>query len=335
MVGVAGATGALGKEILLVLDKAPWRPEKLVALASNRSTIPFVEYGSSSLTVEDLAEHDFADLDVLILAVPTEVAKEAAERAIGEGVAVVDCSGAFSEDPDERMVVPWVNPESVKDLPARGLLAIPGAPALLLGSVLGPLWRAGIRGAVSATVLVSASHSGRDGVEELSKQVVALFNSGTPPRKVFDQGLAFDLIPQVGNADQGWTDQERRAAAEVAILVPEVEQIAVTMVGVPLFSSISATVQVRLEGSASLERIAQLLEMGGVQVPKPGPRQIPRPRRVEGHPFVHVGRLRLDEQGNLHLWATLDNLRGSAAAAVGCAGVLVKARTSSDDSLSR
>jgi aspartate-semialdehyde dehydrogenase len=325
-IGVVGATGALGKEILAVLDKAPWRPERVLAYASPRSEIPTVDYGDDSIPVDDLEHANLEDLDALLIATPSDVAREIGERAIGDGVAVVDCTGVFAQDDDVPMVVPWVNPEALRDMPPRGVLAIPSAAALMIGSVLGPLRRAGLAGPTTATLLMPASDAGRAGIDELSRQVVALFNSATPPRKVFDQGLAFDLLPQLGDAGaDGWTDREARTAHEVARMTGV--SPTVTLVGVPVFSGISGTLIVETP-DVPVDRVVQILIDGGVQVPKGGSRALPRPRKVEGHPFVHVGRVRRDGAGRLHLWASVDNLRGSAAVAVGCAGALVKARKS-------
>lgn len=332
-IGIAGATGALGKEILEVLDEAPWRPDKVVPLASAASEVPFVEYGGEQVAVDDLQGEALDDLDALILAVPAAVALEAGERAIAEGVLVIDCSGAFADRPDVPIVVPWVNPEVLQELPLAGVLSIPGAAALLLSGALGPLRRAGIEGPVEATVLLPASVRGRAGMEELSAQVIALFNQGTPPRKVFAHGLAFDLLPQVGEVGpEGWTDQEARVEAELRRLLGTDVPIDVTLVGVPLFSGVSAEIHLRAQRHAPLDLLERVLQDGGAVLPKaPGSRYLPRPRRVEGHPFVHVGRIRPDRTGNgFHLWASMDNLRGAAATAVATTGAVLKLSAAAD-----
>jgi len=326
-IGLAGATGALGKEILAVLDEAPWRPDRVVALASPSSSVPFVDYGEEQLPVDDLEMEALEDLAALILAVPPAVARVAGERAVAAGVPVIDCSGVFAEDPGVPLVIPWVNPEALEELPSQGVVAIPSPTATLLASVLGVLRRAGVRGEVDATVFLPASVFGRDGMEELSAQVIALFNQRTPPRRVFDHGLAFDLVPQVGAVDdEGWSEVEVRAEHELRRLIGLVEPAAITIVGVPLFSGISASVHVRTAQVVDSGLVARILRDGGAVLPRSsGARYLPRPRRVNAEPFVHVGRVRRDRSGKgLHLWVSLDNLRGSAAIAVATAGVLLK-----------
>lgn len=325
-IGIAGATGALGKEVLAVLDKAPWRPDKVVAMASAQSTVPHVEYGDEQLPVDDLAAADLEGLHAVVLAVPGDAAREVGERAIGDGVLVIDATGVFAEDDDVPLVVPWVNPEALGAGSPRGVYATPGAPAILLGSVLGPLRRGGLVGPTDATVMLPASAYGRAGIDELSRQVVALFNSATPPRKVFEQGLAFDVLPWVGAiGPDGWTDAEETARAQLRRLVGDDEPAAITLVVAPVFSGMGATVTLRLPADIPIDRIERLLQDGGVQLPKaPGARNLPRTRKVEGQPFVHVARVRRGGDGAVHLWAAMDNLRGSAAVAVSTAGALLR-----------
>ena len=327
-VAVFGATGAVGKEILTLLDKAPWRPESVSAFASARSEVPSVDFGEKSISVEDAEDASFDGFDAVFLAAPPSVARELGERAIADGALVVDLSGAFSADEDVPVVAPWVNPEALRESPLRGIVQVPSGPALLVASVLGPLQRAGLYASASATVLVPASAEGRGGIDELSRQVVALFNNAPPPRKVFEHGLAFDLLPQLGEVDaNGWTEREARAMREVSAVIGA-RSPSVTLVGAPVFSGMSATIQIRLAEPATGDRLLRVLSDGGVQLPKqPGVRGLPRPRKVEGHPFAHVARLRPDPEGDgLHLWAVFDNRRTTAAAAVGAAGALRRAR---------
>jgi len=324
-VGVAGATGALGKEIVALLDTAKWRPETVVPLASASTTVPFVDYGGERVAVDNLAGEALDNLDALILAVPSEVAVEAAARAAEEGTLVVDCAGAFLEDPEVPTCLPWVNPQALSE-PLRGIISIPSSPATLLASALGPLTRAGLEGPFNATVLLSASHWGRAGIDELSRQVVALFNAGTPPRKVFENGLAFDLLPQLGALDDGgWTADELRVVAELRQIIGVQTELDVTLVAAPVFSGVSASCEIRPGRHVPVELARQILSDGGVRIGEDdSARACPRPRRVEGQPFTHAGRIRLDGSGNLHLWLSMDNLRATAAVAVSACGVLVR-----------
>ncbi len=324
-VGIAGATGSVGQEVIKVLDAAPWRPDEIVPLARAATTIPFVDYGGAQVAVDDLVHQVWDELDLLIVATPKDVAREAAGGAIDDGVLTVDCSGAFADDDDVPLVVPWINPEKVQAAVEAGAVSVPSGPALLIASILGPLRRAAVDGAAAATVFVPASIYGRHGIEELSKQVVALFNSATPPRKIFENGLAFDLAPQLGVVDEfGRTALESRVAAEVNTLVG-MPIHRVTAVGVPVFSGMSAQLSIRATRRVPAELVSQILADGGVIVADDNSaRSVPRPRSVEGHPFAHVGRIHVDHDGEIHIWCAIDNLRATAAAAVACGGALIK-----------
>ncbi len=323
-VGIAGATGALGTEVLKVLDSAPWRPAAVVPLASRSTRTQFVDYGDERVAVDDLELEALGGLDAVIVCLPVEVARPLVDGAAREGVAVIDCSGATLTDATVPLVAPALNGDELDGPRDRDVVAVPAPPALLIASVLRPLVEAGIAAGADANVLVPASLAGRAGIDELSAQVIALFNSGTPPRRVFERGLAFDLLPAWDPPGAtGWTGTEARAAIEIARLCRA--RVTVTVVGVPCFTGVAATLRVPLLQHVEAEAVADLLRQAGVVVSTaPGRRELPRPRSVDGDPRVHAGRLRLaPDRSALHLWLTMDNLRATAAAAATCCAALV------------
>ncbi len=326
VVGVAGATGALGKEILAVLDKAPWRPARVVPLASARSQIPFASWGEEQVAVDDVANADLEAMDLLFCAMPDDASTDLITRARDADVPVVDCSRSRAGDADVPCVIPWINPQHLEERPP--IVRIPSSAAILLASLLGPVARAGLSGEVDATMLVPASAWGRDGIDELSRQVTALFNSATPPRKVFPGGLAFDLAPVVGTlGPDGWTDREREVASEAAAVSAWEGDVRVTLIGVPVFSGLSVQLRWTPSRQAPRELIDQILVDGGVRRPEgEGARRVPRPRRLDGQPFAQFDRVRVDSAGGVHLWAVSDNLRSAAAVAVSTGGVMVRWR---------
>ena len=323
-VGVAGAPGALGKEVVQVLEMSAWKPDEIVPLARAASTTAFVEYDGRQIAVDDLSEQAMEELDGIVLAVPGEVAREAAARAADEGIATIDCSGVLAAEGAPR-VVPWLTPDRLVQWPDNGVVSLPSAGAMLIASVLAPLARAGIQGLAHVTLLVPASEAGRRGIDELSRQVVTLFNAGTAPRKVFPDGLAFDLLPQLGElGDDGLSGLEARVAAEVRDLIGL--PVVVTAIRVPVFSGTSAAIVVHGARRTASELVERVLSDAGVELPEaPGSRYLPRPRRVEGDTRVSVGRIRYDPAGALHLWSAADNLRLGAVAAVGALGALLRA----------
>jgi aspartate-semialdehyde dehydrogenase len=327
VVALAGATGALGKEILAVLERAPWNPSAVVPLASAGSTVPFVEFSDRQIAVDDLANFDAAEVDLIIAAVPDDVARPLVDEAVQLGVAVVDCSAAFHGDPDVPAIVPWVNPMALNNLP-RGVARVPSAPAMMLSSVLGPLARSGVEGPADAVVMVPASHWGRSGIDELSRQVVTLFNAGAAPRKVFPDGLAFDLLPQVGGVQaDGWTDLEHRIIDDARLVSGWTGELRVTVIGVPVFSGMGAELRIRTGRALAPDLIHRILIDGGNRAAEEeGARFVPRPRRVEGTPFASVGRVRSTPDGGLTVWLAMDNLRATATVAVATGGAVLRDR---------
>ena len=211
-VALVGATGAVGQEILSVLDKAPWRPNRVVPFARPSTKTPFVEYGEEQLAVEDLNFANLADFNLVFVATPAAAASEIVENVVRQGVPVVDVSGVSSLQGDVPLVIPWVNPEAFERVGARGVVSVPGAAASIVASVAGPMVRANLLSSFSGTVLVPASGWGRDGLDELSGQVVALC-SGT---RRYLRGLAFDVMGEVGQRlDSGSTVAELMAETQV------------------------------------------------------------------------------------------------------------------------
>lgn len=322
-IGVAGATGALGKEILTALERVRWTPERVVPMARQSTRIPFVTFNDQQIAVEDLNVENLDELDLIFLALPADAAIEVGTRALREGVLVIDCSGALENS--IAPVIPWVNPHALAE-GTGGLATVPAPATILLSSVLAPLVRAGLTGDVEATVLIPASCSGRDGVEELSKQVIALFNNGTPPRRVFPTGLAFDLIPQVGLLNsEGWTHGESRIRDELQQMLGI--EVTATMVQVPVFTGVSAQISLASDAPVIPGLVEKIIQDGGVRMAEgQEARTVPRPRRVDGQAFAWAGRVRIDEESQtLRMWASMDNLRGAATVAVGLAGVMLQA----------
>lgn len=326
-IGLVGASGSIGGDLLRVLDQVPWRPGEVRAYARAATEVPFVSYGEDEIPVDDVLHADLADLDALIVAVPRDDAEGVVEAGVSAGVSVVDVSGGRLDDLDTPLVVPWINPEAFQRGRPRDVVSIPSAGATLLASVLGPWTRAGLGGRPSATVLLPANAWGRDAAEELSRQVISLFNASTPPRRVFPDGLAFDLLPQVGAPGAtGWTGPELRTVAEVFRLTGA--RVDVSLVGVPVFAGVSATLTFTGSRLPEPEAVARVLAEGGVDVfDGHDARKLPRPRRVDGSSFARVARIRRAPDGEaLHLWLAADNLRVTATAAAGATALLLRAR---------
>lgn len=320
-IGLVGATGAVGQEILGVLDGVPWRPE-VVAFAGPASTTPTVSYGDEVLPVDAASDLDAVAFDAILVASADGTGSAAVEAAAAAGCVVVDLSGARRDDLGTPLVPPWAPGQVAEGDAAHDVVAVPSAAAALLATLLAPM--RGVSG-VEATVFLPASAWGRGGIDELSRQVVAMFNSQPAPRRVFPNGLAFDLIPHVGAPTaSGWSDQELRVAVELARLVGL--RVDVSLIGVSAFSGISATLRFDAGDLDPDDVAARLQSSGVVLVPGVDGRTVPRPRRVEDAPGIQAARLRRGASGATHLWAAADNLRLPADLAVAATEALLRRR---------
>lgn len=313
-VAIIGASGAVGRDLVTALERSSlpiggWR-----LVASRASKTSSVEIGDQAVKVHPappvLAESALMeDVDLVIFATPPEVTREQAPPLADDGVAVIDVGAALADR--GVLVVPGVDVTALAGFPESRIACSPPAATVLVATALAPLFANGADRA-HGTVLLSAGVAGRDGMEELSAQVVALFNHGDPPRTVFPGGLAFDLQAQVGQTDQPWTSAERRLAAEVgAILRVPPQHLAITVALAPLFSGLAASLHVSLPGGISAEGARAVFEEAAtVRLTDP----VPGPRRLTGKATAYVGRLRPDPLGDgLSLWAAADNLRFGAS----------------------
>ena len=314
-VAVIGATGAVGRDLLAVVGRSNLPVAGFRLFAGTGSNGEVIEINDRSHRVSSLPPVGdlpavFEGIDVAFIAATADVAKLVIPVLQELDVPVIDIGAAHADK--SPVMVPQVSVEPIADFPDTRVMCSPSAPAVILSTVLGPL---AARGAISSrgTVLLSASTAGKAGAEELSAQVVSLFNSKTPPRTVFPSGLAFDIHGQLGDVVEGWTTTERRIALEVAdVLNWTPEQALMSVALVPVFGGITANLTIEFDHAVNVDDIRQLLdEAPGLRVGDP----VPGPRRVAGDSAIYVGRMRVDpDPHRLHLWLSADNLRVGATA---------------------
>jgi aspartate-semialdehyde dehydrogenase len=312
-IAVVGATGAVGQDLLEALSASDLPLGGIRPIASRTTRRLEVEIRGRNQRVllmpESLADSPHIEgVDLVIFATPPEVTRQHAPAIAEEGIATIDIGGSLPGL--APLCVPAVSDEALEIFSQTRLISSPSAPAVALASVMGPLMTLGAD-AVRGTVMLSASAAGRAGIDELGKQVLALYSSGEPPRAVFPSGLAFDLISQVGELQEGWTSTERRIALEVAAITGLAPQsIGLTVAMVPLFAGAALSVFVQIDPLPREEELLHFLsDSDALRIGDP----VPGPRRLVGRPTIHVGRLRPDPLGaGVHLWAAMDNIRAGA-----------------------
>ena len=334
-IALAGATGAVGRAVLQVLEDLEVEVAELRLLASSRSAGQELEFAGDSLRVVEPRAGSFKGCDVALLATPAEVSRRLAVQAREEGCLVVDHSGAFRAEPDVPLVVAVVNDAALAAPPPRGIVANPGAIAIMLTQLLAPLRAAAGLARVHVTSLHSVSGAGQRGVAALEGEVASLMNAREPDAPAaFPHRIAFNLVPQVGTFDVGGdgasTGEQELVREARAILGAASLPIQATAIRVPVFYGHSLAVNVKTERPLSVVAAREALRAApGVKVvDDPAERVYPMPMLAVNDDAVLVGRLREDatQVNGLDLFAVGDNLRTGGATNLVRVGLLLADR---------
>lgn len=330
-VGVVGASGAVGREIVKILHARSFPIEKLTLLASARSLGKTVEFGRRDHAVDELKESSFKELDLALFSAGAAVSREYAPLAAEAGCVVIDNSSAWRSDPDIPLVVPEVNPDDLAYYERRGIIANPNCSTIQLVVVLHPLAEMAGLERVVVTTFQSVSGAGQKGIDELSNQVRALFSGQQLEVAVHPHQIAFNCLPQIGPfREDGYTEEEWKLVAESQRILglPGLE-VSPTAVRVPVFSGHSESISVETIEPLSVEEAQELLARApGVKLlDDPAAGAYPMPYHATGKDEVFVGRIRKDpfRDNILNMWITADNMRkGAALNAVQIAELLVE-----------
>lgn len=326
-VAVLGATGAVGREMLRLLDERRFPASEVLALASPQSVGERVDYGRRQLVVQAAEPAILDGVEILLSAVPPELARRVIPEAVKRGATCIDSSGAFARDPQVPLVVADINPEAL--LQRARVIALPGAAATMLAMALAPLHAQARLRRVVVSTYHSVSEAGRRGIDELSQQTIALLNQVPYDVKTFPARVAFNTLPQIGP----WGEDDQ-CAEELDItrdlrrvLGQQALPMSVTVAQVPVFAGHALAVHAEFESPLPPERARELLGAApGVEViDAPLEGRYPMPLDCAERDDVLVGRLRVDRSvpHGLVLWVVADNLRrGGALGAVQVASLL-------------
>ena len=316
-VGIVGATGVVGQELLRLLHERHFPAATLRLFASARSAGKMVERGGRIYTVEEAKPGIFADLDVAFFAVDGATTKALAPDAVAAGCLVMDKSSAFRMDPAVPLVIPEINPEGLRQ--HRGIIANPNCSTAVALMALWPLHQAfGLKRYFTATYQ-SVSGTGADAVQELEDQIQAYAKGAPLPRKVYPYQIAFNAIPQVDSfGADGYTGEETKMAQESRkIMGLPALKVSATCVRVPVVRAHSMAINAEFERPVSVEaaRAAIAAFPGAQLVDEPAKSVYPTPLDFSSQVKCGVGRIRLDSalENGLALWVSGDNLWKGAA----------------------
>lgn len=328
-VAVVGATGAVGAEMIQVLEERKFPVETLHPLASSRSAGGTVSFRGSDVTVQELTKDSFAGIDIALFSAGSDVSKEYAPIAAKAGAVVIDNSAAWRMDKDVPLVVPEVNPHDLAK--HKGIIANPNCSTIQMVVALKPLHDEARIQRIVVTTFQSVSGTGKEAMEELMEESKALLSFGQPEPKVYPYQIAFNCLPHIDEfLPTGYTKEEMKMLHETRKIMGDATiRVTATTVRVPVYIGHSEAVNIETERKLTANEARAILSTApGVQLyDDPAHALYPMPLIAAGQDDVYVGRIREDESipNGLNLWVVADNLRkGAALNAVQIAELLVR-----------
>ena len=330
-VAVVGATGAVGRKMLEILEERNFPVANLKVLASARSAGQTLTYNGKFLDVEELKENSFAAVDIALFSAGASVSQRFAPFAVKSGCIVIDNSSAFRMEPGTPLVVPEVNPETIGENP--GIISNPNCSTIQMVLALKPIHDKFKIKRVVVSSYQSVSGSGQKAIDELQSQTKSILEERSFIPNVYPYQIAFNCLPHIDNfLDNGYTKEEMKMINETRkILGDDSVQVCPTTVRVPVFYSHSESLNIETEGLITGSAVKELLKgQSGISVVD-DPQNNEYPLAIEGEDEneVFVGRIRDDIscERAVNLWVVSDNLRkGAALNAVQIAELIIARR---------
>ena len=328
-VAVVGATGAVGREMVAVLEERKFPVETLRLFASERSAGETMDTMGQCLTVELLTQDVFGGIDIALFSAGEAISREFAPSAVRAGAVVIDNSAAFRMEPEVPLVVPEVNPHAA--MKHQGIVANPNCSTIQMVVALKPIHdRVAIRRVV-VTTFQSVSGKGKEAMDELMDQIRALLSFQDVRPEVFPVQIAFNCLPHIDLFEENaYTKEEMKMVHETRkILEDDAIRVTATTVRVPVMVGHSESVNLELAGPLSAGEARAILSgaPGVVVFDDPSRNLYPTALDALGKDEVFVGRIREDDTipHGLNLWIVADNLRkGAATNAVQIAELLIQ-----------
>ncbi len=323
-VAVVGATGAVGQQIVRLLEERDFPIKTLKLLSSARSAGKKVLFKGSEVTVEEATPDSFADVDIALFSAGGDISKALAPHAVRHGAVCIDNTNAYRMDPDTPLIVPEVNAHRIAD--HKGIIANPNCSTIQMVAALKPLQdRYGIDRIIVSTYQ-AVSGAGNQAIEELKRQSQAVLAGEDVQPDILPVGalpikhqIAFNAIPQIDKfQDNGYTLEEMKMVRETKkIMEDDSIKVTTTCVRIPVVYGHSESVYVELKQDADLSDVKQLLQdaPGITLVDDPSNQSYPLATEAAGQNDVFVGRVRcdLDNPRAFNMWIVSDNLLKGAA----------------------
>ena len=328
-VAVLGATGAVGQEMMKILEERNFPVGKLIPLASARSAGKTLKFKGEDVTIQEACNTAFEGVDIVLGAAENDIAQKFAPAIVKAGAVFVDNSSAFRLDPNVPLIVPEINPEDVSW--HNGIISNPNCSTIITVTAVNALNQLSPIKAMTASTYQAVSGAGAGGPIELMNEVEALREGKTYEPKVFSHQIAYNLIPQIGGEQfEGYTSEEMKMQNEGRKIMhlPELK-VSCTCVRVPVVRSHSISVSLHFDHKITVAEAREVLKHApGVKlVDDLAKKEYPMPLDTSNQDIVFVGRIRPDltDDNGLCLWCCGDQVRkGAATNAIQIAELLVK-----------
>ena len=328
-VAILGATGAVGQEMIKILQERNFPVGKLIPLASKRSVGKTVSFRGEEIAIAEARTDAFEGVDIVLGAAQNAIAKEFAPAIVKAGAVFIDNSSAFRMDPKVPLVVPEVNPKDADW--HNGIIANPNCSTIITVTAVNALNTIAPIRTMTASTYQAVSGAGAGGPVELMEEVKALAHGGTYEPKVFSHQIAYNLIPQIGSESfEGYTTEEMKMQNEGRKIMhlPQLK-VSCTCVRVPVVRSHSISVSCHFDVPVTVEQAREVIAKapGCKLVDDLANKSYPMPLDTSDQDIVFVGRIRPDltDENGLCLWCCGDQVRkGAATNAVQIAELLIK-----------
>ncbi|WP_013321868.1 aspartate-semialdehyde dehydrogenase [Gloeothece verrucosa] len=316
-VAILGASGAVGTELIELLESHHFPVANLKLLASGRSAGKTLLFKGQALTIEEVNEGSFKGIDLVLASAGGSISKAWAKTIVSSGAVMVDNSSAFRMDPKVPLIVPEINPQAAAE--HQGIIANPNCTTIIMAVAVYPLHKVQPVKRMVVATYQSASGAGARAMEEVKIQAQAILNQQTPTAEILPYPLAFNLFPHNSALNElGYCEEEMKMINETRKIFGDSEiRISATCVRVPVLRAHSEAVNLEFEQPFPVKKAQEILaSAAGVKVVEDWQKNyFPMPIEASGQDDVLVGRIRQDlsHPNGLELWLCGDQIRKGAA----------------------
>jgi len=321
-IAVVGATGAVGNEIIQILEQRDFPIDNLYLLASAKSKGKKIEFKGEELIVEDLAEFDFSRANIGLFSPGGKISAEFAPKAAKAGCIVIDNTSHFRMQNNVPLIVPEVNPNTLEEFfqddKRTNIISNPNCSTIQMVVALKPLHEKSIINRIVVSTYQAVSGAGKIGMDELFNQTQTIYANQEVKKDKFTKQIAFNVIPHIGSfLDNGNTEEEQKMIDETKKILDEGIKVSATCVRTAVFIGHSEAINIEFDSPLDAKEAQEILEKSeGISVIDHRKDEgYVTPVEIAGEDKVYISRIRNDEtlDNGISLWVVSDNLRKGAA----------------------